>query len=86
MRVLVLAAVSGAALSMLSFAAIADDQATMQPAGYDPSKEMVCIYQVHEGMLISRPDCRSALAWAAEKERKRQDFRDFQRQALLFHK
>ena len=71
---------------MLSFAAIADDQATMQPAGYDPSKEMVCIYQVHEGMLISRPDCRSALAWAAEKERKRQDFRDFQRQALLFHK
>jgi hypothetical protein len=86
MRILVFAAVSSAALSMASFAAIADDRATMQPAGYDASRQMVCLYPVHEGILIKRPDCRSVHAWMAEKERKRQDFRDFQRQALLFHK
>jgi len=86
MRVFTFAAVSGAAVLMASLAAVADDQASMQPAGYDPSREVICLYSVHEGILIKRPDCRRVHAWAAEKERNRQDFRDFQRQALLFHK
>jgi len=86
MRGFIFAAVSGAALSIASLAAVADDQVSMQPAGYDPARQVICIYSVHEGILIKRPDCRRVHAWAAEKERNRQDFRDFQRQALLFHR
>jgi hypothetical protein len=86
MRDFIFAAVSGAALSMASVVAVAGDLTSVQPAGYDPSGRVVCLYSVHEGMLIKRPDCRLVHAWAAEKERHRQDFRDFQRQALLLHR
>jgi opacity protein-like surface antigen len=86
MRHFIFAAVSSVALSTVSLAAVADDQTAVQPAGFDPSGRVVCLYSVHEGMLIKRPDCRLIHAWAAEKERNRQDFRDFQRQALLFHR
>jgi hypothetical protein len=86
MRDFIFAAVSGAALTMVSLVAVADDQTAVQPAGFDPSGRVVCLYSVHEGVLIKRPDCRMVHAWAAEKERHRQDFRDFQRQALLLHR
>ena len=81
MRGFIFAVASYAALSMPSLAAVADP-GSMQPAGYDPSKQIVCIYSVHEGILIRRPDCRTAHAWASEKERKRQDFRMFQLRTL----
>ena len=86
MRGFILAAVSGAVLSIVPLAASAGDQASVQPAGYDQSKQAVCVYSVHEGMLIRRPDCRSPLAWAAEKERRRDEFRTFQLTSLRLHR
>jgi 3-phenylpropionate/cinnamic acid dioxygenase small subunit len=86
MRNLIFAAISSAAVSLASLAAAAEDQARLQPAGYNPDNQMVCIYHEHEGMLLRRPDCRTAQAWATEKESKRQEFRIFQKQNLLVHR
>jgi hypothetical protein len=81
MRGFIFVVVSSAVLSMASLA-VADDQGLTQPAGYNPSKQVVCIYSVHEGMVVRRADCRTAHAWANEKERNRQEFRLFLLQSL----
>lgn len=86
MRNIVLSALSGAAFSLVSFAVQADDQGRMQPAGYDPSTGMICMYPVHEGLVIKRAVCRTAEGWAAEKEHNRQVFREFQLLSLRTHR
>ena len=86
MRSMVFAALSVAAVALVPLTAQAEDQAQLQPAGYDPSTQMICMYPVHEGVLIKRPICRTAHAWAAEKEHNRQQFREFQMLSLRTHK
>jgi len=83
MRRLIFAAVSVSTLSFASLAIAADEQAQMQPAGYDPNSQMVCIYLTHEGILIRRPICQSAQAWLSKREHDRQEFRDQLRLSLL---
>lgn len=83
MRGLIFAAVSCSALSLVSFAALADSQGELQAAGYNPDNQMVCIYPEHEGILIRHLDCRTAQAWRSEREHLRQEFRDQQRRSLL---
>jgi hypothetical protein len=86
MRSLLFAVAAGSALSLTSLAALADDQPRMQPAGYDPSTQMICMYQVHDGIMIKRPICRTAHGWATEKEYNRQVFRQFQMRSLVQHR
>jgi len=78
MRNLIFAAVSATALNLPIAASAADDVRGLpvQPAGYDPSRQIVCLYATHEGILIRRPICQSPQAWLSRKEHDRQEFRD----------
>jgi len=78
MRKLIFATLSAAALNLpiAAPAAVEVQGVPVQPAGYDPSRQVVCLYATHEGILIRRPICQSAQAWLSRKEHDRQEFRD----------
>jgi|KBSMisStaDraftv2_1062788.scaffolds.fasta_scaffold419519_2 hypothetical protein len=84
MRHVLFLAVSGCFL-LAPLAAVAADDTKPIPAVATASKQVVCQHVVHEGMMVSRPTCLSASAWATEKEQGRQQLRGFQRQHLLVH-
>jgi hypothetical protein len=84
MRHVLFLAVSSSFL-LAPLAANAADEAKPIPAVATASKQVVCQHIVHEGMLVSRPTCLSASAWATEKEQGRQELRSFQKQNLLVH-
>jgi hypothetical protein len=81
MRTPIFAALAATAL-LAPAATLAADGYTgnlAQPAGYDPQRQVLCVYPEHEGILIMRADCRPVQAWLAEREHLRQELRDQQR-------
>ena len=85
MRTLIFAALAGTLL-LSPVATLAGDGLAgnlAQPAGYDPQRQVLCVYPEHEGILIARADCRPVQAWLSEREHLRQELRDQQRLAQM---
>ena len=83
MRLIVLAAVLGL---LAPIAASAEDaQPVMQPASVQQKQPLICHYFYHEGMVIRRPDCRTAEAWTYRRIHEQEYFREFQMGSLIQH-
>ena len=78
---LVLVAALGA---LVPLAASAEDAApTIQPASVQKDQPLVCHYYYHEGMLIGRPDCRTADQWTHRQLDDQRFLREFQMRSLV---
>lgn len=83
MRINVIAvAVALGALAPL-IASAADVAPTIQPASVRKEQPLICHYYYHEGMLISRPDCRTADQWTHRQLDDQRILREFQMRSLI---
>ena len=76
-----------AALGILAplAASAADVPPTIQPASVQKDQPLICHYYYHEGMLIGRPDCRTADQWTHRQLDDQRFLREFQMLSLIQH-
>ena len=85
MRIGILAIVSGVALSLsaAAYASEAQTGASAQPVSASSNdQKVVCHYQSHEGVLLSKPICASQYAWDKERRRQQQELANYQLRAV----
>lgn len=56
---------------------------TLQPASVQKDQPLICHYYYHEGMLINRPDCRTADQWTHRQLDDQRILREFQMRSLI---
>ena len=80
MRILLIAA----AVALTPFAASASGAPpVVQPASVQQGQPLVCHYYYYEGMVLRRPDCRTASEWNHRRIDEQRFVREFQLRALV---
>lgn len=66
-------------LLSVSSAALADDTTvTAQPAAATDSGKLVCHYNVHQGVLVRKPVCKTQSQWDRDRREDQRNFATFQ--------
>lgn len=77
-------AVAAGLVVLAPLAALAADAApTVQRVSVQKDQPLICHYYYHEGMLISRPDCRTADQWTHRQLDEQRFLREFQMRFLI---
>jgi len=83
MRIALSAFVAVLALSASSAVLAADTPPpTVQPVSVQQGQPLICHYYYHQGMVIGRPDCRTADQWKHRQIDDQRFLREFQLRTL----